>query len=560
VVGSGSAWKLMEQPVTRVFICFRSGLMAGDGPPTGYAKRDEKHSPTPHRVNPNHSFVPLVYEYFDPILPIKCRAPTSPLEMTTMRYPQFNAVLLMTLALCSAMSFAQSQTNPSNLPIPTNMIELEIDPITIDSIGLTLNLPKGSQAETVRIGNKTSTGIALPADLGTIIIKEQRTTNKKLTATQASNSIRDRLLSTPGAMTIAEQPNLRVGIWTGHRFYIRTPSPTPGGQPLYRGVTIFGHKPQTFLIFDFTLQGTESQFQIARVLYETSVGTMNLQEMTSQTLKRSAGFRATNALLDQLTIDDYAAVLTGKKDERWERLYTPAKSGDEMDAAEHGYRRVRSWSGYKGELGTKDKSKWNPEDRKLGYLLQIDSMAMDEGLRIDSRAMFYMSLNGEEETWTIRMTLKDENNLDLEGRVTSQDSAITGARIGGKLTITTVRDAGTPSTISPFIPEEGYITQVQSYLIGALIVHKKLQGDFASYAYNPVTNSVTLRWDIAEQPPQSPGLWSISTKTSPTTPPTTTLYDAHGSFMRVLLSNRRLWEPIELDRLLSLWKRKGLPI
>jgi len=474
-----------------------------------------------------------------------------------MKLPNNRSTLLILGLLCLQCT---AQTTPPPQAPDTNLTELEIHPITIDSIGLTLNLPKGAQAETVRIGNSTSTGISLPADLGTVIIKEQRTSNEKLTAAKAALSIRDQLMNLPGAMVIGEQSDLRVGIWAGHRFYVRTPSTTNGGPAIYRGVTIFGHKPNTFLIFDFTLEGSESQFKLARVLYETSIATMNLQEMSTQSLKRAAGFQSTNSLLDQLTIEDYDAVLTGKKGERWERLYTPAKSGDEMDATEHGYRRVRSWSGYKGELGTKEKSKWSSEDRKLGYLLQIDSMAMDAGLRIDSRALFYMSIDGNEETWTIRMTLKDEETRSSTGQVPTQDSAITGARVGGKLTITTAEGSKAPTTNSPFIPDSGYITQVQSYLIGALIAQKELQGDFASYAYNPVTNSVTIRWDISEQPAQSPGMWSVTTKTAPETPPTTTLFDAHGDLMRVKLTNGRLWEPIELDRLLSLWKRKGLPL
>jgi len=469
--------------------------------------------------------------------------------------------ILAILTVASSMSVAQigQPGQTTNTPL-TGVTELETDPISLDSIGLTINLPKDAQAETVRIGSSTSTGISLPDNLGTIIIKEQRTSDENLTALKASNSIRDQLMNRPGAMVLHEQHDLRVGIWKGHRFYIRTPSQNRNGASVYRGVTIFGHKPSTFLIFDFTLEGSESEFNLARVLYETSVGTMNLQEMSSQTLKRAAGFNSTNALLDQLTIDDYNAVLTGKKNERWERLYTPAKSGDEMDASEHGYRRVKSWSGYKGELGSKDKSKWTTEDRKLGYLLQIDSMAMDAGLRIDSRALFYMSLDENEETWTIRMTLKNEDTSSNDSKSYTQDSAITGARKGGKLTITTVEGNNSPTTISPFIPENGYITQVQSYLMGALIAHKQLQGDFASYSYNPVTNSVTIRWDISEQPASSPGLWSVTSKNAPDSPPTTTHFDAHGDLMRVRLNNGRIWEPIELERLLSLWKRKGLPI
>ncbi|MBL4808699.1 MAG: hypothetical protein JKY43_01405 [Phycisphaerales bacterium] len=467
-------------------------------------------------------------------------------------------LMFVLLALSCTLGVAQPERPAPTFTPSTTLTELEIDPISLDSIGLTINLPKDAQAETVRIGNSTSTGISLPQNLGTIIIKEQRTSDEKLTALKASNSIRDQLMNRPGAMLLDEQHDLRVGIWKGHRFYVRTQSRT--GSWVYRGVTIFGHKPKTFLIFDFTLEGTESQFNQARVLYETSIATMNLQEMSSQTLKRAAGFSSTTALLDQLSFDDYAAVLTGKKNERWERLYTPAKSGDEMDATEHGYRRIKSWSGYKGELSSKDKSKWTTEDRKLGYLLQIDSMAMDAGLRIDSRALFYMSLDENEETWTIRMTLKSDDSSGSTQNDYTQDSAITGARKGGKLTITTVEGNNTPTTISPFIPENGYITQVQSYLIGSLIVHKQLQGDFASYSFNPVTNSVALRWDISEQPASSPGLWTVTSKNAPDSPPTETLFNAHGDLMRVRLNNGRLWEPIELERLLSLWKRKGLPI
>ncbi len=474
-------------------------------------------------------------------------------------YPFISVIICLILGIHSPSVIAQSGTSPTHTTT-ADYTELQRDPISIDSIGLSINLPIDARAETVRIGSSTSTGIVLPADLGTITIKEQRTSNEDLTSIQAINAIRDQLLAVPGSSLISEHPTLRVGIWSGHRFYVRIKNPSAGGRDLFRGITIFGHKPKTFLVYDFSLEGTEEQFKIARILYETSIGTMDLQEMSSQSLKRVAGFQSTNALLEQLTIEDYDAALTGKKDERWERLYTTAPSGDEMDATEHGYRRVRSWSGYKGELADKDKSKWSSEDRKLGYLVQIDSMAIDAGFRIDSRALFFMSLDSNEELWTIRMTLKSQNDASGQNTPTKQDSTITGARVGGKLTITSTQGHNAPTTITPFIPESGYISQVQTYLMGSLITNKQLQGDFASYAYNPVTNSVTLRWDISEQPSQSPGLWTVTTKNAPDSPPSTTHFDAHGNLMRVRLTNGRLWEPIELDRLLSLWKRKGLPI
>ncbi|CAN0593237.1 unnamed protein product, partial [Laminaria digitata] len=73
-------------------------------------------------------------------------------------------------------------------------------------------------------------------------------------------------------------------------------------------------------------------------------------------------------------------------------------------------------------------------------------------------------------------------------------------------------------------------------------------------------SAITLRWDIVEKPQDTPDLVRITTKVSSDTPPTVSIYNAKGDLIRVRLSNGRIWEPIELDRLINLWQKKGLPL
>lgn len=455
------------------------------------------------------------------------------------------ALILLTTLLHAPTTQAQSSTPP-----PPTYTELERDPVRIESIGLTINLPVGATAETIRIADSSSTAVVLPGQLGTIVIKEQRTLSEDLNAKQAIESIKTQLTKSLGYELVAEHPDLRANMWTGSRFYAKSTRKT--NPPTYRGISIFQPKAQTFLIFDLTVEGDEQRFEQARALYETSIATMDLEEMSNETLKRAAGFKATSTLLSTIEFDDYDEVLTGRNGERWERLYTPAKTGEEMDATEHGYRRIRSWAGYRGELTNKDKSDWNDPDRQLGYLVQIDALALEPAMRIESRSIFFMSLDTTEEAWTIRMAIKRDEF--------TQNSTITGARVGSKLTITTTQGKNAPTITRPYVPEEGYLTQVQSYLMGPLLIHKDLSGEFASYAYNSAAAAVTLRWDIAEQLKDDPDTWRITTKTAPESPASTSYFTKEGKVKRVELGIGRRWEPIPLKDLLDLWKRKGLPL
>jgi hypothetical protein len=446
-----------------------------------------------------------------------------------------------------------TNTAPTHLSATIAPVELENDPIRIDALNLSISLPKGAVAETTRFGTNATMGIGLPDQAGVMIIKEQKTSNPDLTIAQVSDNIIKQLTrfanSSTGAI-LARDPNLVINnLWSGERFYVKIPG-LNGKPDTVRGMTIFQSQPQKFIIFDLT--STYDNFDKARLYYETSIGSMDLGNPTEDDVRRAVAIKSMLAFLDQRSIEDYQDAMTGKKD-RWERLYKPAESGDEMDAEEFGYRRIRSWGGFKGELTDKPRKSWNDDDRTLGYFVQIDAMAIENDFRVDTKATFYMSEDTNDESWTIKMSLRRDGQ--------QRTSTITGARSGTSMAIMLDESDALGATKShPLIEGEGYISQVQTYLIGSMLANHADPGQYASYAYNSAQGKITLRWDVVERPEETPGLTIVTTKVSNNTPPTVTRYNERGDLMRVRLSNGRIWEPIELNRLIKLWKKKGLPL
>ena len=462
------------------------------------------------------------------------------------------------VCLCTLCSTAIAQSTPppeirkDKLARFVTTVELDSAPIRIDALDLNISLPKGSVTESASYGSNTPMGIGFPDQIGVMIIKEQRTSDPDLTIAQVADDIIDQLTRFANSKTgvlLAREPNLTIEPHTGERFYIRLPG-LNGKPDTVRGMTIFQVRPRRFVIFDFT--ALYSKFDLARAYYETSVASMDLGNPTRSDARRSIAIKSMLSFLDHRTIEDYQNAMTGKE-ARWERLYLPSITGDEMDATEYGYRKITSWGGFKGELSNKPKRSWNDDDRQLGYFVQIDAMAIEDDIRVDTRATFYMAEDTSDESWTIKMSLRRDGQ--------QQTSTITGARSGTSMVIA-LRDqsSAVPTKTHPLIQGEGYLSQVQSYLIGALLAKNAEPGEYASYAYNSSLEAITLRWDIVDKPEETPDLIRITTKTSKNTPPSESIYDKDGNLLRVRLSNERIWEPIKLERLIKLWKKKGLPL
>lgn len=486
--------------------------------------------------------------------------------------PASLALLLIPLALTPpAPAQAQSGNQPAEQtrttptttrpapranPVP---VRLQSAPTRIDTLDLSFFLPEDAIAETTSFGANATMGVELPNSLGVLVIKGQRSTNNELTVKEVADSMVEQLQLARGVQdrdsgrfrsdaTVIERNTISLSGLSGERFYIRLPADnqTPA---MVRGVTVFNTEPGRFLVFD--LMSEAKDFDAARPVYETVVGTMEVTDRDALAHRRAAAIENLQTVLAPLTPDRLRA-LAESNPERWERLSTPAGSGDDMDAAEHGYRRIRLRWGVRGEVSGKPESTWRAGDRVPGLIVKLDAMALESQLRIDTRATYFVSEDLNEEAWTVNMALR-------QGETTSE-SSITGARSGTSMTVQ-LQQSKMPVTVTrPVIQGDGYVSQALTHVLSAILIDHAKPGEFASYAYNPGTNTISMRWDTVEQPADKPGLWVIRSRADENTPATSHIFNAKGQLMRSELHNGRIWEPIELDRLVNLWRRKGLPL
>jgi hypothetical protein len=439
-------------------------------------------------------------------------------------------------------------------------VKLQSSPTRIDALELSFFLPEGSEAQTVTIGANPTVGVELPRSLGEMIIEGRRSTKTDLTVAEVLDSMIEQFESlgsfvreTPnGKVFVKPQLEIRTAVQlsglSGERVYMRFPATDVRPEEL-RGVTVFQTEPGRFIVFD--LVAPVAVAAESRRMYETVVGTMDVTDRDALAARRGAALNRTKAVLASLTPEELR-VLAESQPERWERMFTPARSGDDMDASEHGYRRIRVRKGFRGEVSGKSERSWNTQEKLPGLIVQLDAMAIETDLRIDTRAVYFVSEDLTEEAWTVRMALRQGD--------TTTESSVNGARSGTGMIVKLEQQNMAPTVTRPLIQGEGYLPQAITHLLSPLLARRAQVGEFASYAYNPGSNTITMRWDTVEQPADKPGLWIVRSRPDDNTPATSHVFNAQGRLMRSELHNGRLWEPIEPDRLLSLWKRKGLPL
>jgi len=469
-------------------------------------------------------------------------------DLFTSRCPR---IVLLVLLLCGAIAPATAQDDT---------ITFESTPTRLDALGLSVMLPVGSQAEMTSFGSNATMGIELPEGLGIMVIKGQKSTNESLTVSEVIESIIDQLKRSNGRQTfdgtlidspvtvMERTPNLAAGSLKGERVYLDFPE-FQGEPALVRGFTVFRVEPRRFVVFDLMTEA--SKFERAKRLYETTVGTMDISTLDRQAQERAKALANAQRVIDGLD-PEALRKLAERYPERWERLHSPSSSGDEMDDTEHGYRRIRVAPGFRGELSGKPERQWRTSDKVPGFIVRLDAMALESSLRVDTRAVYFVSEDGQQEAWTVKMALRQEG--------ISTESSVAGARSGTSMTVQLEQPSAPPQITKPVIQGDGYLSQAIAQLMVPALIKRGESGTYAFYTYNTRTNSITLRTDEVSQPESSPGLWVVRSRPDTNTPAAAHFYNAKGDLIRTELHNRRVWEPIPLDRLVKLWQRKGLPL
>ena len=137
----------------------------------------------------------------------------------------------------------------------------------------------------------------------------------------------------------------------------------------------------------------------------------------------------------------------------------------------------------------------------------------------------------------------------------------TGTRTGKTLTVLINTPGQPPKTIRPTLPPEGYLTQVETFLLPRLLVRSGVEVDLGLYAYQSASEAVSLRRDALQRGAAgSPRAWTLVSRAREADAPQKYDLDDQARPTRGELAEGLVLEPIVLADLVKLWESKGLPM
>lgn len=490
---------------------------------------------------------------------------------------------------------------PTAAPKPTG-IELGAEPVKIEALGLTVYLPEDAQYSSEMVGGTSVTSITPtrgnPSNPSWAISIQSRTTsNAKLTLKEVTDQALAQLLNTASENVIQVTPdtarNLKSSALSSEdgtintkgitaatangstsatlisrepveggtltvagpgqaidieRFYVQFPNTiAKNAQPVVRGVTIGKLSPTQFVVFE--LYTTLPVFENAKKLYETITASSVFEDTQSASTQRAMLVSTGVHFFEQVTEDDLAS-LVDKNTDRWERIYKPSPTGKQVDDQEIGYRRVRTQYGSRNLV---DKGRGRGvAAMDQGLIVQLDARFLSGEQVVDSQSVFFMTPDRREETWSTVMTVRDGDK-----KATHHES---GARTDKTMSVRIESPGEAPRNVTPQIAGDGYISRVEGFLLPQLLVKKKIAAAYGFYGYQSQASTIQFRRDILSQPKKAGEPWKLVTRLAEGQPEQTSYLDDNGNFIRTQLPEGLISEPIELAKLLELWKSKGLPV
>ncbi len=462
---------------------------------------------------------------------------------------------LACLALSAALP-AQAQTDQQP-------IELSASPFELSSLGLRFNLPLSATATTRRIGTEVQADVIGPGNTYRVSITSRASSNTELTSEAAAESILLNLKEafgvtdgdSGGSVTLATfAQELRtveaVGFAGGeaHRFFIRQPA-TREGDDTVRGVAVIDLGRGRMLVWDATAPADGFENLVPSL--DAMLGTVRFDDPERRVADRGIAVEAGKRVIEAIGTDRLRVVFDNDAD-RWLRLYEPTADGDR----EIGYRRVTTWAGTRDEV---DLSSSGGTDRTQGFLVRIEARTLGEtspqtGERIiyDSRGTYWVSEDLTAETWQLSIAIRDG------GRTTTLTEI--GAREGTEeLIVIAQAPSGRSETTRHRLEGEGYLPQPLVLLLPELLAGTETAGDFGFYAYRSDTNAIAYRSDSLRRADEGEG-WVLRSRVAPGTPELTKFLNQDGSIRREQLPDGKVWDPIESNELVNLWRRKRLPM
>lgn len=437
-------------------------------------------------------------------------------------------------------------------------IELSPNPVRLGDEGIYVRFPIGSQAQSTQLGGRFVAQVIDDGRRWALTVRLATSANEALTALDVTSAAETQLKAAHGyADGQGRQQSLAESIMptTGFtlsgaqaaRFAIQAPSAT-GGEDHLQHYAAAAIGPGRFLTFD--LRSTEPHAQIARAVFDAVLEGTDLGSVRASGVSRAVAVEAGIAWLKELSDDDLEQVLSSTGDV-WMRLYKPAT--DAQPEQELGYQRLRAWRGSEADIK-------NPRPRRggEGIVVQIIARTLQPGAQgigtIDAESVSYVSRDLETEAWKVTLALREPG-----ARRPSTWQSI-GARTRTSMSVNIEDATRSVRTIRPQIEGEGYIPQPIALLLPRLLGVRSIDGSFGFYAFRSDAEAIVLRRDLVLPAGDATDDRIIETRLGPDRPVQRTRVTRTGEIRSIELPDGSRWEPTTLERLVALWRAKGLPI
>ncbi len=437
---------------------------------------------------------------------------------------------------------------------------LSSKPLIIENLGFAMYAPAGSVSLPQRIDGQYVLSIMHQGDPPRWSMSVQH-----LIATTSGSTPASEIDLHLAALRKAERPHRILtdetrsfGGSTGQLCFIEQTGPR--GDVLVSGWLVLPVGDNLYLIF--SLVADSDEFTTLEPLIERSFATLNLRTAEEVAARRLSTIEAARDFLASLTPERLKS-LDGI--ERWSRIYLPNSDGE--GETEIGYSLLQVRAAKRGELNpNRAETAYSAAEQQEGLLVRLQGRIigdLERNIFLDSLSLYWLSWDMTAEAWDVKGTQRQG-----QAEHTQAETGVRTAPSAGdpRPLLTVIRDNSTTNLQSKdeWAVPDVYLSQALSSVLGRLLPRDQPR-DFAWYFYNFSRSTPQLtrridRWAPAESAGGANGSWELRTQLSIDSPVIRSTYSPSGELVRTVRHDGVVTEPIELEELVRLWDRKGLPI
>ena len=431
-------------------------------------------------------------------------------------------------------------------------VELETTAHDFESLGLKIQLPKGSLVAKDSVGNAISWMVADERDPARWLFRLQAVTSsdpQSDTESQMQNHLQSLKAAGSEFTLLIDRPTKICG-QPARFFWLSTPT---GEVRAISGWFMLQTGIGNFIVF--SILTTEKDFEYAELALDRAVGTIELRDMSGVQKERAERLQLGAQVLKTFTPARLKSVADGKK-----RLFRSWRETPEGDV-ELAWVSIEITQAPRGLADPSANTKnLTDKAKEPGFLVSIDSRSIDsDGLTLtSSRNLYWVAWDLGSEIWSLRSVPQIPGPKNIFSQ-TGARLRISSETPGNDLAVLTSAQGGSEEQLSWTIPTTAYLAQALSFTLCEMLPRDASTPNyFALWCFDPGSGKISQRTCKWNADAAHAGQWILETQTSLDGPTTRDVIDAQGHLVLRSESNGVRMAPTTLVEVERLWKAKGL--